>query len=149
MINDNIFSYTLKMIDERIVGSTTYPPYCLLTCDEKCIQHLYHYGFIVSIIFSVITSLVGLYNVVMHYINFNNPYFQSKIISIFENNLVILLMPPIYAITSTLSFLSVVKNRIYRKPQLISLWREICMKSSHFSPSSIWFSRFCRLTMKK
>jgi len=71
------------MLDERIVGSEqTYPPYCLLTCDEAFILNLYNYGFIISIVFSVITSLAGLYNVVMHYINFNNPYFQSKIISI-------------------------------------------------------------------
>ena len=70
------------MLDERILGTIQgYPPYCLLTCDETCILNLYNYGFIVSIIFSVITSLAGLYNVVMHYINFNNPYFQSKIIS--------------------------------------------------------------------
>jgi len=73
--------YKLNRMVDVIIAGSAYPPYCLVTCDEECTQHLYHYGFIVSIIFSVITAMVALYNIVMHYINFNNPYFQSKIIS--------------------------------------------------------------------
>lgn len=73
------------MLDERILGTAyEYPPHCLLTCDQECISNLYEYGFIISIVFAVITSLASLYNVVMHFINFNNPYFQSKIISNFK-----------------------------------------------------------------
>ena len=58
-----------------------YPRHCIVTCDGDCIEGLYNYGFIVSLVASVLTSMVALYHVVMHFINFNNPYFQSKIIS--------------------------------------------------------------------
>lgn len=60
---------------------TVYPRHCIVTCDGPCIEGLYHYGFIISLVASVLTCMVALYNVGMHFLNFNNPYFQSKIIS--------------------------------------------------------------------
>jgi hypothetical protein len=42
----------------------------------------YQYGFIISAVFSIATFVICLYNVMMHYAHFNNPYFQSKIIRI-------------------------------------------------------------------
>jgi hypothetical protein len=63
--------------------ATTYPKYCIVSCDGDCQANLYHYGFIFSAIFTVLTCLIALYNITMHFINFNNPYFQSKIISTF------------------------------------------------------------------
>jgi hypothetical protein len=56
------------------------PAWCLTTCDEACQVTFYYYGFIVSSIFSVLTMAICLYNAYRHFTNFNNPYFQSKIV---------------------------------------------------------------------
>jgi hypothetical protein len=58
-----------------------YPEYCIVTCNYDCIDTLYTFGYKSSIVLTSLTMLVALYHIFMHFINFNNPYFQSKIIS--------------------------------------------------------------------
>lgn len=56
------------------------PAYCLVYCDEHCIEETISYEFKASLIFSIATILVSAYHIYMHLSNFNNPFFQSKII---------------------------------------------------------------------
>lgn len=56
------------------------PQWCLTDCNEDCQSSFYQYGFIISAVFSIATGVICLYNVMMHFAHFNNPYFQSKII---------------------------------------------------------------------
>ena len=49
-------------------------------------------------VFTIFTLLISTYQIRMHLINFNNPFFQSKII-------VILIMAPFYCVTSMGSFI--------------------------------------------
>ena len=54
--------------------------FCLTYCGDQCLQSTLHYEFTASLIFSVLTILVSAYHIYMHLHNFNNPFFQSKII---------------------------------------------------------------------
>ena len=58
-----------------------YPEYCIVTCNFDCIDNLYTFGYKSSLGFSILTMLVAVYHLFQHFINFNNAYFQSKIIS--------------------------------------------------------------------
>ena len=49
-------------------------------CDENCIQKNLSFEFSASFIFSILTILISIYHISMHLANFNNPFFQSKII---------------------------------------------------------------------
>lgn len=63
------------------VGSSSeVPSYCFTYCDEHCIETTLSYEYNVSLAFSVLTILVSAYHIYMHLHNFNNPFFQSKII---------------------------------------------------------------------
>lgn len=66
---------------EAGVSGAQVPSYCVLYCDEHCMEEFFEWGFLVSLLFSLLTGLVSLYNIAMHFINFNNPYFQAKIVS--------------------------------------------------------------------
>lgn len=80
----------------------------------------------ISVFFSILTLMICLYNVFMHFVHFNNPYFQSKIIRTLGIHTVIVLMPPAYCLTSTLSFLSVVIiPYIQRLSSYITLARDL------------------------
>lgn len=69
------------------VSTTPYHPaaWCLATCDQTCQESFYFYSFIISTVFSILTFAICLYNAAQHFLNFNNPYFQSKIISNCQN----------------------------------------------------------------
>lgn len=95
---------------DRILEEYKPPLYCVLTCNESCIEDMYYYGFIVSIVLAGVCTIISLYNIFMHYLNFNNPSFQSKIISTHTLILVLLLLPPVYSLTSAFSFFSFVWN---------------------------------------
>lgn len=60
--------------------SSEVPSYCFTYCDEHCIETTLSYEYNVSLAFSVLTILVSAYHIYMHLHNFNNPFFQSKII---------------------------------------------------------------------
>lgn len=70
------------------VDSSEYelPSYCLTYCDEHCIETTISYEFNASLIFSIATILVSAYHIYMHLHNFNNPFFQSKIIGKYTLN---------------------------------------------------------------
>ena len=61
-------------------GEVYAPSYCFTYCDEHCIETTIHYEYNVSLAFSILTILVSAYHIYMHLHNFNNPFFQSKII---------------------------------------------------------------------
>jgi hypothetical protein len=58
------------------------PSYCFTYCDQQCIEDTIAYEFALSLTFSVFALLVSAYHIFMHLHNFNNPFFQSKIIGI-------------------------------------------------------------------
>jgi hypothetical protein len=60
------------------------PSYCLTYCEQDCIVETLAYEFDASLVFSILTLLISVYNICMHLYNFNNPFFQSKIISKFQ-----------------------------------------------------------------
>ena len=57
--------------------------------------------------FTIMTLIISGYHIRMHLINFNNPFFQSKII-------VIMIMAPFYCVTSMGSFIWPVPAPIFR-----------------------------------
>lgn len=66
-----------------MVGSSSevyVPSYCFTYCDQHCIETTISYEYNVSLAFSILTILVSAYHIYMHLHNFNNPFFQSKII---------------------------------------------------------------------
>jgi hypothetical protein len=56
------------------------PAYCFSFCDSACIRESLQYEFDASLVCTVLTLLVSAYHIYMHLHNFNNPFFQSKII---------------------------------------------------------------------
>lgn len=78
---------------------------CPYKCDEDCIETLLSDGLLLSIGCVVISLMISLYLIIRHLMNFNMPFFQSKIISIkiFFTLLVILMMAPFYGLISIMS----------------------------------------------
>lgn len=68
------------------VGEDHVPSFCVTYCEEDCIARSLSYEFTASLVFSVLTVLVSTYHIYMHLHNFNNPFFQSKIISTSSSN---------------------------------------------------------------
>ena len=60
--------------------SNGFPAYCIFECDHDCIENTLNYEFNASLTFSLLTIAVSTYHIYMHLNNFNNPFFQSKII---------------------------------------------------------------------
>ncbi len=55
---------------------------CLTSCDSECIEMAMHTEKILSMLLTILTLVISIYNIYMHLIHFNNPFFQSKIIGI-------------------------------------------------------------------
>lgn len=67
-------SYLQAVLEEDV------PSYCFTYCEEGCIKATLSYEFNASLTFSILTIAVSAYHIYMHLHNFNNPFFQSKII---------------------------------------------------------------------
>jgi hypothetical protein len=82
------------------------PEHCPFWCDLKCQKNSMWIDMGIAGVFSGLTIIISLINIYLHLCHFNNPYFQSKIISIEPlTQPVILLMAPFYCITSMSSII--------------------------------------------
>lgn len=64
-----------------VVEGEGIPPHCPFYCDEKCQRSSLWIDMGVAGVLSGLTIIVSIVNVYLHLSHFNNPYFQSKIIS--------------------------------------------------------------------
>lgn len=90
----------------------------------------------ISSTLTFLTLAVSIYHIYMHLSNFNNPFFQSKII-------VIMIMAPFYCITSMGSFIFPVHSALFRISKHISrspgiFTRLFCYLLSSTSSFPIW-----------
>jgi hypothetical protein len=90
-----------------LLAESDLPNYCFIYCGEPCIKSSLSTEFIISSILTLLTLMVSIYHINMHLNNFNNPFFQSKII-------VIMIMAPFYCITSMGAFIFPVFLLLFR-----------------------------------
>ena len=117
-----------KMLSEQDL-ETEHPSYCLTFCDEECIQHSLSNEYAFSMVFTILTLLISGYHIRKHLQNFNNPFFQSKII-------IIMIMAPFYCVTSMGSFIWPVPFPSHSLSSPTSPSPGTSMKPSSSSPSS-------------
>eukprot|EP01017_Pseudomicrothorax_dubius_P048964 TRINITY_DN9023_c0_g1_i1.p1 TRINITY_DN9023_c0_g1~~TRINITY_DN9023_c0_g1_i1.p1 ORF type:complete len:302 (-),score=17.18 TRINITY_DN9023_c0_g1_i1:287-1192(-) len=67
-----------------------------MPCAEECQEQIFQYNLLISGFFTLAALMVSLYQVVQHLKHYSNPYFQDRIMAI-------LMMSPIYALSSFLS----------------------------------------------
>jgi len=70
----------MNFLQSATTNEDDLPSYCFTYCEQHCIENTLSYEFNASLIFSILTILVSAYHIYMHLHNFNNPFFQSKII---------------------------------------------------------------------